>query len=221
MQPYFFPYIGYFQLINEVDVYVNLEHVNFMKRSYMVRNLLKNNTQINIPVLNGSQNKLCNEVYTMSDELWFNKFEKIINYLYKKEINYLSVLNEVIIPWKNTILNSNRQITISEFNLSSIKNICNYLNISKEFYSSQSITDRKKNEGLQDIVKHFNGNVYVNAIGGQKLYTKEDFKKNGIDLYFIKMGETEFDYPYNSILDLMFRYPKNKIINEINNYTLI
>ena len=43
MQPYFFPYLGYFQLINEVDVYVNLDHVSFMKRSYMTRNILKNN----------------------------------------------------------------------------------------------------------------------------------------------------------------------------------
>ena len=62
MQPYFFPYIGYFQLINDVDIYVNLDHVSFMKRSYMVRNTLKNNTQINIPVSNGSQNKICTEV---------------------------------------------------------------------------------------------------------------------------------------------------------------
>ena len=48
MQPYFFPYLGYFQLINEVDVYVNLDHVSFMKRSYMTRNTLKNNVAINI-----------------------------------------------------------------------------------------------------------------------------------------------------------------------------
>jgi hypothetical protein len=44
MQPYFFPYFGYFQLINEVDVYVNLDHVSFMKRSFMTRNKIKNET---------------------------------------------------------------------------------------------------------------------------------------------------------------------------------
>ena len=42
MQPYFFPYIGYFQLIDAVDIYVNLDHVSFMKRSYMTRNSIKN-----------------------------------------------------------------------------------------------------------------------------------------------------------------------------------
>lgn len=42
MEPYFFPYLGYFQLISAVDTYVNLDHVSFMKRSYMTRNKLKN-----------------------------------------------------------------------------------------------------------------------------------------------------------------------------------
>ena len=47
MQPYFFPYLGYFQLISSVDTYVNLDHVSFMKRSYMTRNKLKNGVSIN------------------------------------------------------------------------------------------------------------------------------------------------------------------------------
>lgn len=50
MQPYFFPYLGYFQLIDSVDVYVNLDHVSFMKRSYMTRNVLKNDTAIQVRV---------------------------------------------------------------------------------------------------------------------------------------------------------------------------
>ena len=62
MQPYFFPYLGYFQLIKEVDVYVNLDHVSFMKRSYMTRNNLKDNTPINLVLNNASQNRKCNEV---------------------------------------------------------------------------------------------------------------------------------------------------------------
>ena len=76
MQPYFFPYLGYFQLIDAVDVYVNLDHVSFMKRSYMTRNQIKNNTTINIPVSGGSQNKTCLEVNALTDEKWFIKFER-------------------------------------------------------------------------------------------------------------------------------------------------
>jgi hypothetical protein len=221
MQPYFFPYIGYFQLIDSVDIYVNLEHVNFMKRSYMVRNSLKNNTLINIPVSNGSQNKICTEVNTLCSEIWFNTFEKTIEFLYKKESNYQKILDEIIHPWKNTILNLNRNVTISEFNFLSIQYICQYLDIPTKFESSVGITNRKKNEGIQDIVKHFNGTHYINAIGGQKLYNKEDFETNKIILNFIKMGDVNFDNPYTSILDLLFRYPKDEIKKEIKNYTLI
>jgi hypothetical protein len=221
MQPYFFPYLGYFQLINSVDIYVNLEHVNFMKRSYMVRNSLKNDIIINIPVSNGSQNKICTEVYVLADESWFKTFEKKIEALYKKELNYKKILSEIIYPWKNEILSLKRDVTISEFNFSSIQYICKYLEISTEFKSSVGITNRKKNEGIQDITKHFNGTHYINAIGGQKLYSKDDFLIQGINLNFIKMGEVNFDNPYISILDLLFRYPKDEIKKEIKNYTLI
>jgi len=221
MQPYFFPYIGYFQLINEVDIYVNLDHVSFMKRSYMVRNSLRDNTQINIPVSNGSQNKICTEVNVLLTNNWFDNFEKKLYHLYKKEPNYTLILENIIYPWKNSILNSNSEVSISEFNFFSIKHICKYLDITCEFHSSGGITEKKKNEGLQEITKHFKSNHYINAIGGQKLYTKEDFLNNGIKLEFIKMGETTFDNPYSSILDLMIRYSKEEIKTQLNNYTLI
>ena len=221
MQPYFFPYIGYFQLMQEVDLYVNLEHVSFMKRSYMTRNTIKNNTPINIPVSNGSQNKTCTEVKVLSDNTWFEKFEKTLEYQYKKDLFYSDILEKIIFPWKKDILSSNTEISISDFNFSSIKYICNYLDMHCKFYSSVGITTRKKNEGLQDIVKHFEGNHYINAIGGQKLYNKEDFDSKGILLNFIKMGELKIDNPYVSILDLLFRYDKEYLKQELNNYKLI
>lgn len=221
MQPYFFPYIGYFQLINEVDVYVNLDHVSFMKRSYMTRNTLKNNTAINIPVSDGSQNKSCKEVKILADEKWFNKFNRTLETLYKKEPYYNQVLEEIITPWKENILLLPQIASISEFNFASIYQICKYLDINCRFYSSEGITNRKKNEGLQDITKHFKGDIYINAIGGQKLYNKEDFASQGIILKFIRMGDINIDAPYASILDLLFRYDKKHLKNELNKYTLI
>ena len=221
MQPYFFPYMGYFQLINAVDLYVNLDHVSFMKRSYMVRNTLKNNTPINVPVSQGSQNKSCTEVKVLVDDKWFNKFKRTLEVLYKKEPYYNQVINEIIIPWEENILTLPRIASISEFNFASIYQICKYFNIEKQFYSSGGITDKKKNEGLQEITKYFKGDIYINAIGGQKLYNKEDFASQGIELKFIQMGNIDVDMPYMSILDLLFRYDKNHLKNELNNYTLI
>ena len=187
----------------------------------MTRNTLKNNTPINIPVSGGSQNKSCREVTVLADEKWFNTFRKTLETLYRKEPNYNLILSEIIEPWEQSITSVNRPLSISEFNFSSIFYICSYLDCIRRFYSSVNITDKKKNEGLQDIVKHYKADTYINAIGGQKLYTKEDFASQGIDLNFIKMEDVDFDNPYSSILDLLFRYPKEHIQQQLIKYTLI
>lgn len=226
MQPYFFPYIGYFQLIQAVDSYVNLDHVAFMKRSYMTRNSLKNNIPISIPVLRGSQNKSCEEVITLSDRKWFDKFYKTLEFNYKKEPHFNEVMEKVIEPWKKHILIEeemlNNPVSISFFNFTAILRICEYLDIKARFLpTSSGITDRKLNEGLQDIAKYFGENHYVNAIGGQSLYTKEDFESAGITLNFIKMGDLDVDNPYVSILDLLFRYDKEHLKKQLNKFELI
>ena len=221
MQPYFFPYIGYFQLIDAVDTYVNLDHVSFMKRSYMTRNTLKNNTAINIPVSNGSQNKTCREVNVIADDKWFSQFEKTLESLYRKQPNYNTIIEEVYEPWKANIKAKTDLLSISDFNFSSIQYICDYLDIRADFHSSVSITTKKKNEGLQDITKHFKGDTYINAIGGQKLYNKDDFASQGIQLNFIKMGDLDLVNPYASILDLIFTYDKDHLKEQIKKYTLI
>jgi hypothetical protein len=221
MQPYFFPYIGYFQLIHAVDTYVVLDHVSFMKRSYMTRNQLKNNTPINFPVSSASQNISCRETLTLVDDKWFSKFEKTLEMLYKKSPYYNQVIKEVYEPFKGIIQSLHMLTNVSEFNFTSIYCICEYLDCRRVFHSSVGITDRKKNEGLQDIAKHYGGDTYINAIGGQKLYTKENFASQGIDLKFIQMGDVELENPYASILDLLFTYDKEHLKQQLTKYTLI
>jgi hypothetical protein len=219
MQPYFFPYLGYFQLISSVDTYVNLDHVSFMKRSYMTRNKLKNGVSINLNVHGGSQNKKCNEIYVNFSNNYITKFLKTLHQLYSKDINYQIILDEIILPEF-----VEREITISEFNLNLIKKICNYLDIRTKIVNTSSIfnnTNLKKGEGLKSIIKQLNSKHYVNAIGGQSLYDKEDFKKDGIELNFIEMGDVDLDNKYSSILDLLFKYDKKHIKNQITKYKLI
>ena len=217
MQPYFFPYIGYFQLIHCVDTYVNLDHVSFMKRSYMTRNTLKNNTIINVNVWKASQNKKCNEIYVNFENNYIPKFLKTLENLYSKESHYETILSEIILPEF-----IDRKTTISKFNLNLIKRICNYLDIkTKIIDTSENLTKLKKGEGLKEITKHFNSKSYINAIGGQSLYNKEDFKNDNIQLNFIEMGNVAFDNKYTSILDLLFRYNKEYIKEQIRNYKLI
>ena len=217
MQPYFFPYIGYFQLIHAVDTYVNLDHVSFMKRSYMTRNTLKNNTNINVNVYNGSQNKSCNEVMINFENKYIDKFSKTLQTLYAKSPYYSEIIDNIITPEF-----INREISISQFNIKVIKRICSYLDIKTNILNtSEGMTELKKGEGLMEITNKLDSREYVNAIGGQTLYNKENFKQNNIDLYFIKMGDVEFDNKYASILDLLFTYSKEHIQQQLIKYTLI
>ena len=218
MQPYFFPYIGYFQLIDSVDLYVNLDHVSFMKRSYMVRNNLKNEYRINLQVNNGSQNRRCKDVTVNFDNKWSQKIESNVSSLYSKENNYQEIMDLIFMP---CLYEEN--ISVSDYNINSIIRICEYLNIDTKFKrSSEGMTEQKKGEGLKEICKKNDSYFYVNAIGGRSLYDKEDFKKSGIDLYFCKMDENiEFENPYSSILHLLFTYPKDHIKEQIKKYKLI
>ena len=87
MQPYFAPYIGYFQLINEVDIFVIYDDVNFIKKGWINRNNILINGQPNlfsIPLINVSQNKKINETYISLDQKWKTEFLKRIQIAYKK-----------------------------------------------------------------------------------------------------------------------------------------
>jgi len=215
MQPYFFPYLGYFQLIHSVDKYVNLDHVSFMKRSYMTRNILKNE-QINVCVYGASQNKKCNEIFVNFENNFNKKFFLKLQHLYSKSTYYEQTIS-IIKP-----LFEEKNISISEFNLNIIKSICDFLDIKTQIISTSSgLTDLKKGEGLKDITLKLGGDQYVNAIGGQKLYNKEDFRLSKIDLSFIEMGDINIENRYSSILDILFNYPKEHIKKEITKYNLI
>jgi len=218
MQPYYYPYIGYFQLIKSCDIFVNLEHVSFKKRSYMTRNILKDSQPINLRVQKASQNKNCLDTKVLIDENFNKKFLKKIAHLYSKTKNYDFILNEIITP---TI---NNHSSISDYNISIIKKICHYLEIkTKIVNTSANLTELKKENGIVEIVKKLNCNVYINPINGVEIYNKNFFKHKEIDLYFIKMNTEQMTIsnPYISILDLLFCEDKEKIIYNLNCFSLI
>lgn len=218
MQPYFFPYIGYFQLINAVDVYVNLDHVSFMKRSYMTRNTLKNNVSINVHVNKGTQNISCNKTTVNFEHNYINNTIKTLHNLYSKSTRYEEIMNCIVLPEL-----FERQISISTFNINLIKKICNYLDIRTEIIeTSSNINDGLKGSlELINITKKLSGSTYINAPGGQKLYSKEEFSKEGLNLKFISMNELDLQDPYLSILHQLFQYPKEHLKNQIVDYRLI
>ena len=93
MQPYFMPYIGYWQLLASVDIYVIYDDVNYIKKGWINRNniLVNNDKQLFTISLNGaSQNKLINEI-TIADD--FTKLRKTITMAYHKAPYYNNIMN--------------------------------------------------------------------------------------------------------------------------------
>ncbi len=227
MQPYFFPYIGYFQLINAVDKFVVYDDVAYIKNGWINRNriMVSNKTQyITTPVTNASTNYLINETQIVNYQRFKNKFLKTIKYNYSKA------------PYFNEIFNLLKEIFsedfyyISKLNVSLLFRILDYLKIKTEILiASESFGNQDLNsqERVLDICKKENATIYINAIGGTELYDKEKFKNSNINLYFLKpkyisykQQNNEF-IPWLSIIDvMMFNYPE-KINKMLNEYSLI
>jgi hypothetical protein len=223
MQPYFFPYIGYWQLINAVDMFVIYDDVNFIKKGYINRNslLLNGESQIfTLELLKSSQNKLINEI-EIGDNL--NKILKTIAMAYKKSPNF-----ENFYPVLEDILKI-REKNLAKFLGYSLKRISEYLEIDTKFiYSSDIEKDNslKAQDKILDLSKKLEATSYINAIGGKGLYEKMRFKEKFISLNFLETEIIHYEQlkgdfiPYLSIIDIaMFNSVKDiKIM--LGKYTL-
>ena len=227
MQPYIFPYIGYFQLIKAVDKFVLYDDVNFINRGWINRNRILVNgkeSMFSIPLKDASQNKLINEIDVNWDTNWKNKFLKTIEQSYKKAPFYTEVLP---IIEKTIEINGGQFSQIIEQNL---RLICEYLDIDTDIISSSTIyqnTDKKAQERILDICLQEKAHHYINPIGGLELYDKAVFAKENMMMSFIKSKTVEYkqfknDFvPWLSIIDVLMFNSKEKINEFLNNYELV
>lgn len=211
MQPYFMPYIGYFQLMACVDKYVIFDDVNYIKRGWSARNNILINGQkhlFSISVEGGSQNNLYTQVVVIDN---FVKLRKTLEASYKKAPYYKETMQLL-----DEIFNCEDR-HFNYFMLNSYQVIFNYLNIKTEFLLSSELSNNKKLRGkdkILDICKLLGAREYYNAIGGQELYENADFENNGIHLHFLKTDSITYKQYANefvsnlSIIDvLMFNSP--------------
>lgn len=227
-QPYLFPYIGYFQLINAVDKFIILDDVNFMKKGWISRNRILVNNKVlmfSLPLVDSSQNKLIKDCYICDGDKWKKKFLKTIMMSYKKApyFNHVYPILDKIISYSEN--------NLSQYNYYSLRLLCDYLGIMTEiikrpynFYNNEHL---KAQEKLIYICKQENSSNYLNGIGGKNLYDKNEFEREGIVLNFLKTNEITYNQfsnefvPLLSIIDvIMFNSPET--INDIlNQYELI
>lgn len=228
MQPYIFPYLGYFQLINAVDEFVFYDDVNFIKRGWINRNrILYNNHEklITFPCIKPSQNKLIKDIVI---DLKQKEYSNLIETL-KQAYNKAPFFHKIY-PMIESILNS-KVDTISDLAIKSVSVFCDFLEIDTELkISSVDYSDsvgEKRVERLVNITKKSNSYDYINALGGKMLYDKSEFKNKGINLYFLKPNLKEYNqFEGNnfvsglSMIDIMMFNDLNVIKGMLENYTI-
>ncbi len=218
------PYLGYWQLMAAVDKYVVYDDVNYIKGGWVSRNNILLNGQkymFTIILKGASPNKIFNEVEIGDD---FRKFRKTLESAYKKAPYYAETmaLLEQIFTYE--------QKDLGHWMLHQFQCVLDYLGIDTELILSSTI--EKNNElRAEDKVKHIchllGVDTYYNAIGGQELYDKDDFKVDGLNLYFVKtdfvpysQGKNDF-VPGLSMIDVLMHNSKEEVLNLLNAYTLI
>mgnify|MGYP003393245606 FL=1 len=226
MQPYFFPYIGYWQLINAVDKYVIYDDVNYIKGGWINRNRILINDKpsfINLKMNGSSPNKLIKEIHVSNDNRWKNKLLKSIELSYRKAPFF-----EMSFPIIEEIINHD-EVNLSLYLENLIKRIAEYLEMNTEFVLSSNIekdNSLKGQDKVIEICKSLGAKEYYNAIGGVELYSAENFNSYGIELRFLRTEYIEYkqfknDFsPYLSIIDVMMFNSKEQIMNILDMYSL-
>ena len=225
MQPYLFPYIGYFQLLCAVDEFVLYDDVNHIVRGWVNRNnYLVNNDKklISLSVKGASSNKLIRDLEFVND---FHKYISTLETAYAKAPYKEQVMKLI----KNILSGDNMHITsVVE---RSIEGIIQYLDIdgprissSSEIKGHNELRGQKK---ILNICAKLDADVYINPSGGKDLYNQSTFEEKGIKLKFIEPGITEYKQltsefvPGLSIVDvMMFNSPSN-VKEMLNNYELV
>jgi WbqC-like protein family len=227
MQPYVFPYIGYFQLINAVDLFVFYNDVNFSKKGWINRNkILLNGKEFlfTIPCTDASQNKLICDTKIGFEIKERNKLLATIQQAYRKAPFFKEVYDIV-----ENVFSADYEF-IDEMAIVSVKETGKYLNVGTQFAESNN---RYNNSGLMqadrliDICLQEKATFYINAQGGTDLYDRKYFLSHTINLQFIKPGTIvykQFDdefVPSLSIIDVLMFNQKEEVKQMLRSFELV
>ena len=225
MQPYLFPYIGYFQLMNAVDEFVVYDNIEFSKKGWINRNrILVNGKDVHISASLKKDSDYLDIRNRILADTWPAERKKMLNRItesYKKSRFFESaypVLEKAVLFEENNLF---------KFIFHSLQLVREYLNIVTPFIVSSSIKidhTLKAEEKIIEICKERNATIYLNAIGGMELYDKTNFNKENIDLYFIKTADIVYPQfnnkfvPNLSIIDVMMFNSKAIISAYLQSY---
>ncbi|MBU1427036.1 MAG: WbqC family protein [Gammaproteobacteria bacterium] len=227
MQPYFFPYLGYWQLLAAVDTLVLLDDVNYINRGWINRNRIALNgepTWLTVPLRGASQNKLICDIEIAPDDGWKKRMQRTLSTAYAKAPQSASVL-ALFEQW----------LAHADGNLSaalhhSITQVADAIDIKTTIVPSSGIYPKGELKGadrILDICQREGASVYVNPPGGRELYDAEAFRQAGIELMFLQpdLHQNELrtgasDGSVLSILDSLMHNPAEELAEAVKRFAL-
>ena len=229
MQPYFFPYIGYWQLIRAVDLFVVCDNFQYTKKGWIRRNrILLDGTDrlISLPLRKGSDYADINERY-LSDNFPQER-ETLLNQIhaaYAKAPQF-----DAVFPFLRECFCCEDD-NLFQFLLHTIRKVEEYLGIDTEIIPTSEIDmdhSLKKQDRVIEMCRAIGVSTYINSIGGGELYDKQEFQRNGVELKFLKRDD-DIEYrqfgdhflPDLSIIDVMMFNTKADISRMLQRYSLL
>ena len=212
MQPYFFPYIGYWQLIHAVDQFVLFDDAQYMKHGWVNRNrILKPGggwQYISVPIKKHDVTESIKNVQAHPDKKWKDLIIAQLAH-YKKKARYFDESNELV----RALLFSNNEQSIAAINFAIIKKLCACLDIKKEIIVSSEQNFDYENvadsgEWALRIAEQMGATEYINPAAGAELFNREKFSSSNIKLSFLKSQEIVYSQrgvfePSLSIIDML------------------
>ena len=232
MQPYFFPYIGYFSLIKHTDEFMLFDPVQFIRHGWIERNrILKQETgwsYIAVPLQKHSLNTIIQDIKIDNSQKWQDKIFAQLQHYKKKSPFY----NQTVDVIKQGFAEKTDSIT--KLNYNTLKAVCEYSKIpfNCSIFSERNLKIENVNapdEWALNICKALGYNEYWNPPGGMEFFDRSKYEKAGIKLVFQKpileyysqrRGSENFESGL-SIIDVMMFNSPDEINKMLDMYVLL
>lgn len=227
MQPYFMPYIGYWQLLAAVDRFIVLDDVSLIRRGWIQRNrILVGGAPhlFTLPLRGASQNRRICDLERVVDDVWLKKFQRQLAENYRRAPYFsetISLLQMVL---------SNPEPNLSRFLMAGLRATCRHLSIDTELlpssgrYANESLAGQAR---IVDICRQEGAARYFNPPGGVDLYDRGAFEAQGVELRFVVPRETPYPQlgksfvPWLSAIDILMNVGRDGMRAMLGNYDLI
>ncbi len=222
MQPYFFPYLGYFDCINRVDRWIVFDVAQYTPKSWMTRNRMPKRDvgwqYIHVPVSKTSRADRIKDVMLKEPDKALLRIERQLFHL--AAAPFFDKVMDIL----RTSFEHRESDSLTDLNVSALTVVCRYLSINFNYAICSRLSNlvlppiQGPGDWALEISTALRAKTYINPPGGRELFDKEAFKKRGIELEFTQNAEFGYERPgYEnagdnlSILDVILWTPPERI----------